>query len=330
MLRAHLLSVKRARCGFGCHEIQPPLPSILSNNMALGTEVHEARATILAVEQQIGAMGWDLFEIGLYNPNVDAGKPMMILRTWDKAAILRSVGWMRYENRAGRNIYIRPSGEHDLSLVDDLAFTAIRSMKESGFDPAVVIETSPENYQAWLKHSERLNKELSTAAARALADKFGGDRGAADWRHFGRLAGFTNRKSQYADSETGLYPFVRMVEAPGRPYPEAVRFLASVKATLERARAEREPCVRRASALRTDRRNLKSIDVFRNDARYCKDGNRIDLAYSIYALSHGASEAEVASAIRSRDLSHKGNEQRQDEYVARTIKKALASVERSL
>ena len=47
-----------------------------------------------------------------------------------------------------------------------------------------------------------------------------------------------------------------------------------------------------------------------------------------YALSHGASAAEVEVAIRSRDLSHKGNERRQNDYVERTIKKALATIDR--
>jgi hypothetical protein len=32
--------------------------------------------------------------------------------------------------------------------------------------------------------------------------------------------------------------------------------------------------------------------------------------------------------IQSRDLSHKGNERRQEDYLARTIKKALDTVER--
>jgi RepB DNA-primase from phage plasmid len=43
-------------------------------------------------------------------------------------------------------------------------------MKEAGFNPAVIVETSPGNYQAWLKHAERLSKELSTSAARTLAE----------------------------------------------------------------------------------------------------------------------------------------------------------------
>jgi len=59
----------------------------------------------------------------------------------------------------------------------------------------VVIETSPSNFQAWLCHGQILPKQVSTIAARLLASRFGGDPASADWRHYGRLAGFTNRKT---------------------------------------------------------------------------------------------------------------------------------------
>ena len=79
-----------------------------------------------------------------------------------------------------------------------------------------------------MKHSEQLSKELGTAAARKLAERFGGDPGAADWRHFGRLAGFTNRKRAYRDAETGLHPFVKLIEAAGTVCTEAERFLSDI------------------------------------------------------------------------------------------------------
>src|SRR5579863_4285016 len=169
--------------------------------------------TTIAVRQQVTAMGSELFEVGLFKPDVGPAESVMIPRVWDTDKVIKSVPWLRYQNREGRNIYIRPRGEHDLSMVDDLTKDAVSTMKRAGFSPAVVVETSPGNYQAWLKHPEKLNDEVSTAAARALAEKFGGDRGAADWRHFGRLGGFTNRKGKYFDASTGLYPFVRLVEA---------------------------------------------------------------------------------------------------------------------
>jgi hypothetical protein len=282
--------------------------------------------TTEAVTRQIAAMGCEVFEIGLLKPDTGNNERSMLPRTWDRDALLRSLAWLRHENRDGRNVYIRPKGEHDLSLVDDLSKEAVTAMKKAGFNPAVVIETSPGNYQVWLKHPQQLDRELSTAVARKLAEEFGGDRGAADWRHFGRLAGFTNRKPKYRDVVTGLFPFVRIIEATGIAYPEGARFIADVKQALEDQVRQRERIRARAAAHTRDVPE-KSIEVFRNDPRYSGDGNRIDLAYAIYALSHGVSESEVGAAIRSRDLSKKGNQKRQDDYVDRTIKKALARME---
>lgn len=285
--------------------------------------------TSLAIQFQITAMAADIYEIGLFNPDAGPTKPVMIPRVWAAETILKSIPWLRLQNRDGRNIYVRPRGEHNLSLVDDLSRDAVANMKAEGFNPAVVVETSPNNFQAWLKHRERLTKLESTGAARALAKKFGGDNAAADWRHFGRLVGFTNRKAKYLDAATGLYPFVRLVEADGGIYPEADRFLAGVKDDVQRQNAERERMRKQnasvAPALPND---MKSIDTFRSDSRYGGDGTRIDLAYAVYAFARGASPREVAAALRSRDLSHKGAERRQNDYIERTIKKALTTVGR--
>jgi hypothetical protein len=287
--------------------------------------------TLDAVRRQIAAMGCDVFEVGLFKPEA-VSEPIMLPRTWDSESLMRSVPWMRLQNRNGRNVYVRPKGEHNLSMVDDLTAEAIAAMKREGFSPALVVRTSPGNHQAWLKHPRHLDRELGTAVARALAERFGGDRGAADWRHFGRMAGFANRKSKYCDPSTGLYPFVLLLEAEGKVYPEAERILAAVSVELDRKREERSRLVERATShsWATGPTTLKTIDAFRSDARYGGDGNRIDLAYAVYSFAHGVEAAEVVAAIRSRDLSHKGNERRQDEYVERTVKKALASLERKV
>ena len=269
---------------------------------------------------------------GLFKPDAAGNEPVMIARVWDQDALLRSIGWLRHQNRDGRNIYIRPKGEHNLSLIDDLRASRIADMARTGFAPAAVLETSPGNFQAWLKHPEQLSKQLGTAAARALAERFGGDRGAADWRHFGRLAGFTNRKPKYRDPDTGLHPFVKLISASGVSYPSGNEFLLQIRREVEeRHRAEDERRKVFASHSRSAggwQRYFKSIDEFRNDPRYGADGTRIDLAYAIYAISHGMSAVDTAAAIRTRDLSHKGAEKRQMDYVERTIKKAMETAER--
>jgi hypothetical protein len=280
------------------------------------------------VKEQIAAMDGEVFEIGLFKPDA-AREPLMLPRVWDIATLVRSISWLRLQNSQGRNVYIRPRGEHNLTLVDDLNSTAVAKMRRDGFAPALVVRTSPGNHQVWLKHPMRLDRELGTAVARSLAERFGGDRGAADWRHFGRLAGFANRKSKYANPASGLYPFVLLIEATGVVYPKADEFLTGLAAEVKRRNDERQLLrwkMHQPGATSTT--GEKTIDAFRSDARYAGDGNRIDLAYAIYAIAHGVGEDDVEKAIRSRDLSHKGNKRRQEDYVERTIKKALATIER--
>ena len=251
----------------------------------------------------------------------------MIPRIWDVEHLLSSVPWMRLQNLNGRNIYVRPAGEHNLTLVDDLSSNSVREMAASGFQPALIVETSRDNFQAWLKHPRALSKEVSTVASRELALRFDGDTGAADWRHYGRLAGFTNRKPKYQTSD-GLFPFVKLRSATGCVYDQADEFISNVEIRVKKESESRQDqkLRRRGSGAVTLTRN---IEHFRSNPAYGGDKTRSDLAYAIYALSHGIGEMDVAQALRSRDLTHKGNEKRQVEYVDRTIKKAMATAGRA-
>jgi hypothetical protein len=107
-------------------------------------------------------------------------------------------------------------------------------------------------------------------------------------------------------------------------YPEAGTFVAGVREQREReqlARAKRDSAL---VSVPMHRGAEKSIESFRQNSAYGGDDTRVDLAYALYALSRGVSPEEVGATIRSRDLSHKGTERRQDEYVERTVRKALA------
>jgi len=117
---------------------------------------------------------------------------------------------------------------------------------------------------------------------------------------------------------------VKLIEAPGTVYTEAERFLSEVRAGVEAEQQAREQrrVLQPYAAHSTE---LKSIESFRADPKYGGDGTRIDMAYAIYAASHGAGEVLIEAAIRSRDLSHKGGERRQADYVERTIQKAFES-----
>lgn len=282
---------------------------------------------------QAMAMGAKFYEIGLFKPaspgsGFDSGKAgqEMLTRVWDLDAIVKSIRWLSFQNYQGRNIYIRPKGEHHLTLVDDLTWSNVRQMKEAGFQPAVIVQTSPDNLQVWLNHGRVLPKELSSAVAKRLAERFEGDIKAAAWRQYGRLAGFTNRKEKHRQVNR-LYPFVKLVEVSARVYERAGEFLASMETELEKARLAstelRDALARNAPAPSV---RLKSIEDFRKNPQYAGDGSRIDLAYAVYALSHGVSENDIRHAIASRDLSKKGTSIRQRQYIDRTVAKAVAGI----
>src|SRR5712671_4825851 len=176
---------------------------------------------------QLEALGTKCFDIGV--KRIDG---TMILREgWGAKQVLKSLLWLRRENLNRGHIYVRPAGAHGLSLVDDLKADTLVRMKADGFAPAAVVETSPGNFQAWLKHGEVLDEATSTRAAKLLAERYGGDLGSADWRHFGRLAGFTNPKPNRR-LESGLQPFARLVEASGQVYSRAPAFVAEVRAAV--------------------------------------------------------------------------------------------------
>lgn len=285
--------------------------------------------TKIAVHKQANAMGCALFEVGMLNPNYqdkETGEiaERMELRTWSKETLLQdeTIAHLKLKNLMGCNIYIRPAGEHGLTLIDDLTGTTVERMKAEGFQPAAVVETSPQNFQAWMSHGESLPKDVSTAAARLFAAKFDGDPSSADWRHFGRLAGYTNRKPKY-QMESGYFPFVKLREHSGQEY-DRKELIQQATGVIETARkdelARREAWDNRPAV--PVGQALKSIDEFWNDGRYGGDLHRADLAYANYAVVRGVPTNEIESAIARRDLSHKGSVTRQQEYLDRTIAKA--------
>src|ERR1700738_121757 len=184
---------------------------------------------------QLRAMSCERFDLGIRR---DAGE--MILREGQGAIdIEKAIKWLRHENGKGAHIYIRPAGTHSLSLIDDLTAGSMERMRADGFEPAVVVETSPNNFQAWLNHGQVLEAAMSTRAAKALVERFGGDRSSADWRHFGRLAGFTNPKRE-RQLAAGMTPFARLRSATGRVYSRAVEFLAGITKNEEESEAAGE------------------------------------------------------------------------------------------
>jgi hypothetical protein len=266
-------------------------------------------------------MGCELFEIGVLRMD---GR--MLLRSGLSAdQIEGALAWLRRENARGAQIFVRPPGAHALSLVDDLNAEALARMTGGGFQPAVVIETSPENFQVWLNHGQIISdRTFSTQAAKELARRFGGDPSSADWRHFGRLAGFTNQKPKRR-LQSGLAPFVRLHECGGRSYTAAPEFLEEVKSA---ERASGGGMMRTISRTIPSDDSVRPLSEFHRDPRYGCDLHRADMAWAFHAASRGLPEQQIRDEIlHARDLSKKGSPERQVHYARRTAIRALSTVE---
>ena len=68
------------------------------------------------------------------------------------SAVIERLPLLKYRNARGSHIYIRPSGEHRYTALDDLCEISLAKLTSDGFTPCAVVETSAGNFQAWLKH----------------------------------------------------------------------------------------------------------------------------------------------------------------------------------
>ncbi|WP_425522715.1 DNA-primase RepB domain-containing protein [Xylella fastidiosa] len=261
----------------------------------------------------------------------------MLIRTWSKPEILQHMAWLKRENAKGADVYVRPAGETNagLVLVDDLNRGQLARMQAAGMVPASVTETSPDNFQAWVRvHEKHLEPKLATEVATMLAKEYGGDPNSADWRHFGRLAGLTNAKHQHKDAN-GRSPYVLAHESGGKLAPAGVglvqqaaqRILDREARNDQRSRLEAAQEAaggpRMGDPIHTYRYGLKSLHT-RFGASM--DLSRADYMIGVDMVLKGFKPDQVAKAIEQaspelpiRKAGHEGD------YVARTVAAIMAS-----
>jgi len=174
--------------------------------------------TTEAVRRHLAALGCDRYAIGVRDPARG-----MLTREGSADEIVAGIGWLKAMNAQGSDISVRPAESSGVVLVDDLSVGALKELARDGLTPAAVAETSAGNYQAWVRLSDAsLLPEIATEAAREVAGRYGGDLNSADWRQYGRLAGFTNQQPEHTRAD-GQQPYVRLTEARGGNAPAAAR-----------------------------------------------------------------------------------------------------------
>lgn len=157
-------------------------------------------------------------------------------RLWTAAQLVHAatIRFLRARNCEGCDVYLLPYAEDqnagyilvDLDRADP---RVVEVMRANGHDPCVGLQTSPGHLQAWVRLSASpLEPAVATAAGKHLAQIYGGDLASTDWRHLGRLAGFTNQKP--TRRTPGRYaPWVKLVHAHAGLAPCAAALLQSIR-----------------------------------------------------------------------------------------------------
>lgn len=191
--------------------------------------------TSQAIRRQLAAMPYEIYLVRLIHHPTRRAFPGEQLWTAEQLARAATVRFLRVRNREGCDVYVQPYADnynagYILVDLDGPRPTTIATMRAHGHDPCVVLQTSPGHLQAWIRLSTSpLEPAVATAAGRLLAAAYGGDRASTDWRHLGRLAGFTNQKPVRRTSD-GYAPWVKVLSAQAHVAPQAEALLRSARA----------------------------------------------------------------------------------------------------
>jgi len=295
----------------------------------LGERFMENR-TLNVINRQLRAMGCSLFEIGIRHQT--SGK--MMNRSWPLEQILKSVPWLQRMNAQGNDIYIRPGEDekHGMVLIDDIEGTNVDEMIEKGHKPFLTVETSPYNIQAWVRVGKDVPGHLRGEIGRILAKAYDGDLNSADSRHYGRLAGFTNRKEKHQD-KYGRQPFCLLRHANSNCSfiaPASAKLIQSA-AELLNSRAKKQNT--KKSVPQKKHYSFDTIAFFQSEMRSLehKYGDEIDLSRADWMISKklalmGCSADQIKKTLAESPSIDKRKRGHFNDYIERTVEKIMLLV----
>jgi RepB DNA-primase from phage plasmid len=174
--------------------------------------------TLHAISRQIAAMPNEFYLLRLIHSVTRCCCPGERLWTANQLSQAPIASFLRGRNRQGFDIYLWPyanrgNAGYILLDLDRADSQIIATMRADGLEPCLVLQTSPGHLQAWVHVSATtLEPAVTTQIGRQLARTYGGDIASADWRHLGRLAGFTNQKPSRRQ-HSNFAPWVKVLHA---------------------------------------------------------------------------------------------------------------------
>jgi hypothetical protein len=289
--------------------------------------------TIEAIKNQLNALNAKYYNIGLFN---------YISKTMDEriklsiSQILQIIPWLQYQNKNNENIFIKPNKDENraLILIDDINAIHINNMKKRGINPACIIETSPCNFQVWISLGEEsMPNEQRKFISKIFCQEFFGDPGCVAGSHYGRLAGFTNRKQEYY--KQNIYPFVFCRESTGQHAKKSKQIREWILKQEEiNLNKKSSSAIKQNNELFSSNIPLNHIEIFKkyfeqweitiNFKQFSYDASRGDFAVCCRMIQEGYSVEQISEGLikNSPDiLIRKKNHI--DDYINRTIDAAL-------
>jgi hypothetical protein len=298
--------------------------------------------TAQAIRRQLAAMPHELYLIRLIHGLTKRPFPGERLWTADQLMNLATIRFLRARNREGCDIYVHPyAQDHNAGYIlvdlDHAQPTVVAAMCADGHEPCLVLQTSPGHLQAWVHVSSTpLPPDLATAVGKLLALTYGGDRASTDWRHLGRLAGFTNQKPQRRTRD-GCAPWVKVVYTHPGLARHADELLQSAAASVSEfaqsthlgLRPDRGPCSQSGAA--------SAITVAQATAIYQTwmhrwqiaqrfappDWSIVDLWVARALLAQGWPPDQVQIIIRLGSPHFPRRHTHPDDYLRRTLARAI-------
>lgn len=284
-----------------------------------------------AISRQVAAMPADLYLVRLIHGRSRRAFPGE--RVWNATllAAASTIRFLRARNHEGCDIYIHPYAENQnagyiLVDLDAAQPTVVETMRADGYEPCVIVQTSPGHLQAWVcLGTDPLEPAVATAASKLLARVYNGDPASTGWRHLGRLAGFTNQKPERR-TPAGLAPWVRILYARAGRARRADSLLQ-----VARAVARQQPPAPRLTAAGWNSATIPSAAGIYRDClerwhitqRFPQpDWSIVDLWVARYLLSRGTPSPQVETILRLGSPHFPRRHSDPDDYLRRTLARA--------
>ena len=144
--------------------------------------------------------------------------------------------------RRGENIYYTPlSAEKHHVLIDDMTAESLVRLQRDGYRPAVILESSPGNFQCILtiaKLGSRFDRDVGNRLTERLNREYG-DKKLCGCIHPHRAPGFENRKPKHR-REDGSFPEVKLLVAEKRECRKALELARQIAGEYEAAAESRK------------------------------------------------------------------------------------------